>query len=326
MDNHQSKPNVHDSESEVRDDNLQKPNIYNKYLPFYESIKRHAFESFDEIRENLSRTIQLGELHPSFSIFTRILNRFSLPIGKNHGLQESSPYMMIDVARWLVAMIGNGSSCLQYMRELFMAIKVFYHPSNTGEFQEFLIELILKLAEQFVERVQLLFLSVDNMTEPDRFTLIMKCLPGIVRQIVRQTPTYSEGQTYVLPLLMSVLPGIDSNDFRKKEVTFEVLDAILKLVPCVDCSSTVYKRTDLTEIEKQVCLSTTQFEDFVTDFLNRIFQMISQRSTEISDATVTNNKINWEDETIDIKLISIMSSIVQQCSSKIFQVCTNSNQ
>ncbi|CAF4174719.1 unnamed protein product [Rotaria sp. Silwood2] len=320
MDNHQSKPNVHDSESEVRDDNLQKPNIYNKYLPFYESIKRHAFESFDEIRENLSRTIQLGELHPSFSIFTRILNRFSLPIGKNHGLQESSPYMMIDVARWLVAMIGNGSSCLQYMRELFMAIKVFYHPSNTGEFQEFLIELILKLAEQFVERVQLLFLSVDNMTEPDRFTLIMKCLPGIVRQIVRQTPTYSEGQTYVLPLLMSVLPGIDSNDFRKKEVTFEVLDAILKLVPCVDCSSTVYKRTDLTEIEKQVCLSTTQFEDFVTDFLNRIFQMISQRSTEISDATVTNNKINWEDEAIDIKLISIMSSIVQQCSSKIFQI------
>ncbi|CAF3528854.1 unnamed protein product, partial [Rotaria sp. Silwood2] len=86
------------------------------------------------------------------------------------------------------------------------------------------------------------------MTDPDRFTLIMKCLPGIVRQIVRQTPSYSEGQTYVLPLLKSILPGIDSNDLEKIEVTLEVLDAILKLVPCIDCSSAVNTRTDLTEI------------------------------------------------------------------------------
>ncbi|CAF3716099.1 unnamed protein product [Rotaria sp. Silwood1] len=597
MNDHQNKPNLYEREKEPSDDNLQKPDIYIKYLPFYESIKRHGFESFDEIRENLSRTIQLGELHPNFSvwsnalkrfidiygfyftkvhhlklinfyisilsisdlnyshakicfdmlfqllqktclitrneltidwrilyrwaklilynhdeqyslvklpkfidisfnccieccssyfsvtatqeildqfrpylcpydsafsdamkmfdsflpidlppglhnqgfklwltelfniwdciynntdsdlwemylvhlfsnlawynigyidwepwlaqIFTRILNRFSLPIGKNNESQNSSPYMMTDVARWFVAMIGNRSSCLQYMHELFIAIKTFYYPSNTGEFQKYLIELILQLTEQFVERVRLerkirphwnfkphesyrlteqnitnfvncikdyvfmsicnqdyiedaakacqylsilrpeliippimdrLFLSIDNMIEPDRFTLIMKCLPGIVRQIVRQTTTYSEGQIYVLPLLMSILPGIDSNDSEKVEVTFEVLDAILKLVQCIDCSSAVSIRTDLTEIEKQVCLSTTQFEDFVTDFLNRIFQMISRRSTETYDAAVSNNEISQNNRIIEIKLISIMSNIVQQCSSKIFQI------
>ncbi|CAF1489476.1 unnamed protein product, partial [Rotaria sordida] len=96
-----------------------------------------------------------------------------------------------------------------------------------------------------------LFLSIDNITEPGRFTLIMKCLPGIICQIVRQTSNYSEGQTYVLTLMMSILPCIDSNDFEKIAVTLEVLDAILKLVPCIDCSSAIHTRNDLTEIIHQ---------------------------------------------------------------------------
>jgi hypothetical protein len=58
------------------DDNLQKPNIYNKSLPFYETIKQQGLEFFDEIRENLSRTIQLGELEPGFSFWSNKLERF----------------------------------------------------------------------------------------------------------------------------------------------------------------------------------------------------------------------------------------------------------
>ncbi|CAF1351670.1 unnamed protein product, partial [Rotaria sordida] len=302
-------------------------------------------------------------------IFTRILNRFSLPVGKKPASRDDCLYMMPDVAQWLVAMIGNGGSCLQYLRDLFTATKTFYHPSNTGEFQQYLIEFILKLVEPFVERVRLerkirphwtfvpheshrlteqditdfvncikdyafmsifnedyiedaakacqylsilrpelivppimkkLFLSIDNITEPGRFTLIMKCLPGIICQIVRQTSNYSEGQTYVLTLMMSILPCIDSNDFEKIAVTLEVLDAILKLVPCIDCSSAIHTRNDLTEIEKRVCLSTTQFEDFITDFLNRIFQMISIRSAEMFDDAVANDVFNEDDKFIQI--------------------------
>ena len=42
---------------------------------------------------------------------------------------------MSSVTTWIVAMLGNGSSCLQYLQDLFTAIKSFYHPSNTGKFQ-----------------------------------------------------------------------------------------------------------------------------------------------------------------------------------------------
>jgi proteasome activator subunit 4 len=87
------------------------------------------------------------------------------------------------------------------------------------------------------------------MTEPHRFTSIMTCLTHIARQIVQQTPSYSQGQTYVLPLLMSVLPGIDLNDFEKTSITLEFLETILMLITCVDCSSAVNTRNDLTEVK-----------------------------------------------------------------------------
>ncbi|CAF3512541.1 unnamed protein product, partial [Rotaria sordida] len=322
-------------------------------------------------------------------IFTRILKSFSLPVGKIQVALQQYHYSMSSVTTWIVAMLGNGSSCLQHLQDLFTAIKSFYHPSNAGKFQQELVSFLSKLAQAFVDRVHLerkanpvwyftppdsyrlteqnitdfvncikecafiaiftkvhlkeaakacqylsmlrpelivppvvekLFSSIDSMSEPHRFTSIMTCLASIARQIVRQAPYFSQGQTYVLPLLMAVLPGIDSNDFKKTAVTFQFLNAILMLVTCVDCSSAVHTRNDLTEIEKEVCLSTAKFEDFITEFLNRTFQMIDTLSTEMSDAVVVSSKINVEDHVTELALTSMMFGIVQQCSSKIFQM------
>ncbi|CAF1508572.1 unnamed protein product, partial [Rotaria magnacalcarata] len=321
-------------------------------------------------------------------IFTRILKSFSLPVGKLQVSLQQYHYSMSSVTTWIVAMLGNGSSCLQHLQDLFTAIKNFYHPSNSGKFQQDLISFLSKLAQAFVDRVHLerkanpvwyftppdayrlteqnitdfvncvkecafiaiftkaylkeaakacqylsmlrpelivpplvekLFSSIDSMSEPHRFTSIMTCLASLARQIVRQAPHFSQGQTYVLPLLMAVLPGIDSNDFKKTAVTFQFLNAILMLVTCVDCSSAIHTRNDLTEIEKEVCLSTAKFEDFVTEFLNRTFQMIDTLSTEMSDAVVVITKVNLEDHVTELALTSMMFGIVQQCSKKIFQ-------
>ncbi|CAF3730398.1 unnamed protein product [Rotaria sp. Silwood1] len=165
--------------------------------------------------------------------------------------------------------------------------------------------------------VEKLFASIDNTNEPHRFTSIMTCLTRITRQLVRQTSCYSQGQTYVLPLITSVLPGIDLNDFKKTLVTLEFLDTIFMLITCVDCSSAIHIRNDLTE---KVCLSTAKFSNFINEFLDRIFGMIKILSTDTSDATVTNDEANMEDSTLESKLTSIMTNIVQQCSSKIFRM------
>jgi len=158
------------------------------------------------------------------------------------------------------------------------------------------------------------------MTEPHRFTSIMNCLTRITRQIVRQTSSYSHGQTFVIPLLMAALPGIDLNDFKKTSATLEFYNAIFKVIICVDCSSAVYTRNDLTEIEKEVCLSTAKFKDFIIQFLNRIFQMIEILSTDMPDDAVIITEDNLEDSIIQSRITLILFDIVQQCSTKIFQV------
>jgi hypothetical protein len=62
---------------------------------------------------------------------------------------------MSSITTWIVAMLGNGSSCLNYLQDLFTAIKTFYHPSNSGKFQQDLISFLSKLSQAFVDRVHL---------------------------------------------------------------------------------------------------------------------------------------------------------------------------
>ncbi|CAF2953668.1 unnamed protein product [Rotaria sp. Silwood2] len=308
---------------ETSDYNLQKPNIYNKYLPFYKSIKRHASDLFEEIRENLSRTIQLGELRPGFAVWSNELKRFISLYGfyftKDDHLKLINFYLSIlsitdlsypDVEicfdtlfdlmrktsmitrddliidwrllyRWaqLIHDLHNKTSALVALPNCRMdAIGIIYrefrserkvrpfwffiphetyrlteqdtidfvncikeyafisifnkdHNKEAAEACQYLSMLLPELIVPSL--VEQLFSSLDNMTEPHRFTSIIICLTRVARQIVRQTPSYSEGQIYVLPLLMSVLPGIDLNDFQKITVTLEFLDTILKLITCI---------------------------------------------------------------------------------------------
>ena len=65
-------------ELKIHDNDLQKPNIYNQYLPFSDVIKQQGFDLFDEIRENLSKTIQLSELNPGLSFWSNKLAEFIL--------------------------------------------------------------------------------------------------------------------------------------------------------------------------------------------------------------------------------------------------------
>lgn len=88
-------------------------------------------------------------------IFTRILKNLSLPIGNVELIKSSQSYSIPVVATWIVAMLGNGSSSMQYLRDLFIAIKHFYHPSNAGDFQTDLISFLSMLAQAFVDRIYL---------------------------------------------------------------------------------------------------------------------------------------------------------------------------
>jgi hypothetical protein len=51
--------------------------------------------------------------------------------------------------------------------------------------------------------------------------------------------------------------------------------------------------------------------------------MIDTLSTEMSDAVTLTNIANSEDQETGLELTSMISGIVQQCSNKIFHVCSS---
>lgn len=77
----------------------------------------------------------------------------------------------------------------------------------------------------------------------------MHCVAMVARPLV-QGPKYGypEGPTHVIPLLLSTLPGIDANDFKKCFVTIQFILVLVTLVPLVDSSKAVDHWSDLTEV------------------------------------------------------------------------------
>lgn len=76
----------------------------------------------------------------------------------------------------------------------------------------------------------------------------MQCVKHVVFQLVRPIAAYPEGRRLVVPLLMSLLPAIDLNDYDKILLSFEIYDIILSQIVIVDCSSAVKTRNGMTTV------------------------------------------------------------------------------
>ncbi|XP_015766712.1 PREDICTED: proteasome activator complex subunit 4-like [Acropora digitifera] len=124
-----------------------------------------------------------------------------------------------------------------------------------------------------------LYVALATLTEPHQLTATLNCVTSVARALVRPDASYPAGRRHVLTLLQLVLPGIDPNDFRKSLGTFMFISTVVCLVPVVDCSEAVGV-VEMTEEEKELCLATAQFEDFVLQFMDRCFVMIENSSFE----------------------------------------------
>ncbi|KAL3232022.1 hypothetical protein MRX96_023105 [Rhipicephalus microplus] len=165
-----------------------------------------------------------------------------------------------------------------------------------------------------------LYSSLETLTEPHRLTAAMHCVLAVARSLVQGGRFFPEGPSHVVPLLNSCLPGIDPNDIRKCIVTFQFISTFATLVPLVDCSKAVNIRTDLTEIEQEVCLATAGFEDFVLQLMERCFSLIENSSLENPTRLDRDtDKMNTEENILEVGLSSTFSSILTQCSPDIFR-------
>ncbi|CAF1049647.1 unnamed protein product [Rotaria sordida] len=191
----------------------------------------------------------------------------SLPVGNLSIAPPKDVHSIPVIASWIVAMMGNGSLCLQYVRDSFTAIKSFYHPSNMGDFQEGLIQFLVRLTQSFVDRVHL-------ESKADRLWQF------------NPPPSYR---------------------LTEQDIT----DFVNCVKECVFIS--IFNKTNLKDAAKAFRnLAMLRPELVVPPIVEQLFS-----SVDMSNArTVTNVK----DDTTEIELTSVVTGIVQQCSSKIFQV------
>uniref|UniRef100_A0A6Q2YVW4 Proteasome activator subunit 4 n=1 Tax=Esox lucius TaxID=8010 RepID=A0A6Q2YVW4_ESOLU len=163
--------------------------------------------------------------------------------------------------------------------------------------------------------------AMETLTEPHQLTATLSCMIGVARSLVPGGPRFPEGPTHMLPLLMRALPGVDPNDFSKCMITFQFIATFATLVPLVDCSSAVHERSDLTEVEREMCSASVEFEDFVLQFMDsRCFALIDSSTLEQTREETETEKMTHLESLVELGLSSTFSTILTQCSMDIFKV------
>ena len=170
--------------------------------------------------------------------------------------------------------------------------------------------------------VERLYGALETVTEPHKLTASLYSVLSVARCLVQKTKFYSEGQTHVLPLLFSVLPGIDANDMRKSMITFQYISTFASLIPFVDCSNHTEHFPNLSEDERKICFQTAQFEDFLVEFLNRCFSIVENSEVQQirSETSTDDASISREDNMKDVGMASTFSAILMQCSENLYDV------
>lgn len=129
--------------------------------------------------------------------------------------------------------------------------------------------------------------------------------------------TYPDGPTHVLPLLFSSLPGIDPNDFAKCLATFRLISVYATMIPIVDSSRST---ADMTEEERMICEATSRFEDFVLQFLDRVFMFIDSSSLEYVRPESRDNDLKSKLESVaETALSGVCTTLLIETSDTIFE-------
>ncbi|GAB0097686.1 proteasome activator complex subunit 4A-like [Sergentomyia squamirostris] len=169
-----------------------------------------------------------------------------------------------------------------------------------------------------IERV---YTTLDSLTEPHKLTAALQCFVSVARTLVSGHNGYTEGRTHVIPILMATLPGIDPNDFKKTSVVLQFLTSFALMMPIVDCSKASQYYSDLTEEERLICEQSADLEDFVLQFLDKIFILIDSSAVEsIRMEQSDSDNIRSKLETVAEALIqSSTHGVLAQCSEQILR-------
>lgn len=133
--------------------------------------------------------------------------------------------------------------------------------------------------------------------------------------------SYPEGPSLVIPLLFSVLPGIDANEPNKCYKAINLVWTITNLIPLVDCSRS---NAPMSPEDQVLCDETSRFKEFLLGFMDKVFDVINSSSLDFSrlDGASNNYEISLESIT-DIFLETTFESLLMQTNDSTFMAALN---
>lgn len=172
-----------------------------------------------------------------------------------------------------------------------------------------------------IERV---YGTMESLTEPHKMTAALQCLISVSRAMVTGHNGFIEAKTHVIPILQLCLTGIDPNDFKKTSIILQVMTSFALFIPIVDCSKASLFYTDLSDEEMLICSQTAGFEDFILEFLDKIFILVESSACEqirMEQSELDNVRSRMESIS-EILVQAAAHGILQQCSEEILKTAS----
>ncbi|KAG9509020.1 Proteasome activator complex subunit 4, partial [Fragariocoptes setiger] len=178
-----------------------------------------------------------------------------------------------------------------------------------------------KIIPPLLER---LYGSYETLNEPLRFLASINCTASVAHALVKPSKHFPEGPSHVVPLLLSSLPGIDSNDMRKCLAVLRFISTLSSFIQMEDYSWLADERPDLTPEQQELCFASSKFEEFVIQFLDKCFVLIeNSASANFSNLDQENEIRNRDEGIIEAAISSVTLAILAQASQKIQEAAVN---
>ncbi|XP_074596123.1 proteasome activator complex subunit 4A-like [Brevipalpus obovatus] len=165
-----------------------------------------------------------------------------------------------------------------------------------------------------------LYMAFDLILESHRLNSLIVAVSYLAPTMIDGLERYDEGKSHLIPLLFALLPCLDPNDVKKSVNAFSLIKNLLTSVPIMDCSS-IPEKNDLTEIEYNICLETSRFEEFVSIFVDKVLSLIETFTSEHRPEKIDNDPVRQgrDESFFETSMISCLSIVLQHSSPQIFE-------
>ncbi|CAB4058930.1 PSME4 [Lepeophtheirus salmonis] len=169
--------------------------------------------------------------------------------------------------------------------------------------------------------------SVETLTEPQRFHACINALTAVTRPLVENYPLE------IIPILTSLLPGIDVNDIWKCTDIFILMSDILEMIWVIDFSnsSKSIRSNDCENIGidylspgslkhsknlSEMCLQSSVFEEFAINFVDKCLRLVENSSREEtrSENDAMDDSYNDEEMVADAAITDTFQKIMSHMS------------